>query len=76
MAESSPSAGAANARVRPKTMTLKTDLVGKMTLDKFPEADVPWKDGGLVAEPNYLIHDAHRDALTGFAMRVGKKASV
>ena len=57
-------------------MTLKTDLVGKMTLDKFPEADVAWKDWKPYSGPNYLIYDGHRDAPTGFAIRVGKKASV
>lgn len=57
-------------------LTLKTDLVGKMTLDKFPEADVPWKDWKPFAGPNYLVYDSHRDAPTGFAIRVGKKASV
>ena len=57
-------------------MTLKTDLVGKMTLDRFPQADVPWKDWKPFAGANYLIYDSHRDAPTGFAIRVGKKASV
>ena len=57
-------------------LALKSDLVGKMTLDKFPEADVPWKDWQPFAGPNYLVYDSHRDAPTGFAVRVGKKASV
>ena len=57
-------------------MTLKTDLVGKMTLDRFPQADVPWKDWKPFAGANYLIYDSHRDAPIGFAIRVGKKASV
>ena len=57
-------------------MTVKTDLVGEMTLDRFPQADVPWKDWTPLAGANYLIYDSHRDAPTGFAIRVGKKASV
>ncbi len=57
-------------------LTLKTDLIGKMTLDRFPESDVPWKDWRAFAGPNYLVYDSHRDAPTGFAVRVGKKASV
>ena len=57
-------------------LTLKKDLVGKMTFDKFPEADVPWKGWKPFAEPNYLVYDSHRDAQTGFAIRVGKKTSV
>ena len=57
-------------------MTLKTDLVGKMTLARFPQVDVPWKDWQPFLGPNYLVYDSHRDAPTGFAIRVGKKASV
>ena len=57
-------------------LTLKTDLVGKMTLDRFPQAEVPWKDWQPHLGPNYLVYDSHRDAPTGFAIRVGKKASV
>lgn len=57
-------------------MTLKTDLVGKMTLDRFPQAEVPWKDWQPHLGPNYLVYDSHRDAPTGFAIRVGKKASI
>lgn len=57
-------------------LTLCTDLVGKMTFDRFPEADVPWKDGKPFAGLNYLVYDPHRDAQTGFASRVGKQATV
>ena len=55
-------------------MTLKTDLVGKMTLDRSPQADGPWKEWKPFAGANYLIYDSHFDAPAGFAIRVGKKA--
>jgi integrase len=57
-------------------LTLNTDLVLKMTLDRFPVPDVPQRDWKPHSGPNYLIYDSHRDAPTGFAIRVGKKASV
>jgi len=57
-------------------LELTTDLVPKMTLDAFPEAGVPFRQWKPVNGPNYLVYDTSRKAPTGFAIRVGKKASV
>jgi len=57
-------------------LELRTELVGQMSLEKVPEKGVPWKDWKATAKPNYLVYDTHRDAPTGFAIRVGTNASV
>jgi len=57
-------------------LELTNDLVTKMTLLKFPQPGVPFKDWEAAEGPNYLVYDTHRSAPTGFAVRVGKKASV
>ena len=57
-------------------LELTTDLVPKMTLDAFPEPGVPFKSWQPAPGPNYLVYDTSRKAPTGFAVRVGKKASV
>ena len=57
-------------------LELTTDLVPKMTLDAFPEPGVPFKQWKPASGPNYLVYDTSRKAPTGFAVRVGKKASV
>lgn len=57
-------------------LELTTDLVPKMTLDAFPELGLPFKQWKPAVGPNYLVYDTHRKAPTGFAVRVGKKASV
>jgi integrase len=57
-------------------LELTTDTVIKMTLDKFPELGVPYKAWRPAPGLNYLVYDSHRDAPVGFAIRVGKKASV
>jgi hypothetical protein len=41
------------------TLTPKADLVGKMTLDRFPQADVRREDWAPVAGPNYLVALGH-----------------
>ena len=57
-------------------LELTTDLVPKMTLEAFPEPGVPARQWKPAAGPNYLVYDTSRKAPTGFAIRVGKKASV
>lgn len=57
-------------------LELTTDLVPKMTLDASPEPGFPSSSGGQPQGPNYLVYDTSRKAPTGFAVRVGKKASV
>jgi integrase len=57
-------------------LELTTDLIPKMTLDAFPEPGVPFKQWKPADGPNYLVYDTSRKAPTGFAIRVGKKASV
>ena len=57
-------------------LALTQDMVFKMSLERAPVPDskpMAWKafDG-----PNYLAYDDHRDAPPGFAVRVGKKASI
>lgn len=56
--------------------TLTTDLVSKMTLDKAYQPGVPYAAWQACSEPNYLVYDQHRTAPPGFALRVGKNASV
>ena len=57
-------------------LELTNDLVPKMTLEAFPEPGAPSRQWRPAAGPNYLVYDSHRKAPTGFAIRVGKKASV
>jgi len=57
-------------------LELTTDLIPKLTLDAFPEPGVPFKHWKPADGPNYLVYDTSRKAPTGFAIRVGKKASV
>lgn len=57
-------------------LELTTDLIPKMTLDAVPEPGVPFKQWKPADGPNYLVYDTNRKAPTGFAIRVGKKASV
>ncbi len=57
-------------------LTLTADLVSQMSLEKYPEPDVPYRNWKPVQTPNYVVYDEHRDAPVGFAIRVGKKASV
>ena len=56
--------------------TLTTDLISKMTLLKEYEPDKKYESWGPCSGPNYLVYDEHRDAPVGFAIRVGKNASV
>ena len=53
-------------------LELTTDTAIKMTLDKFPELRVAYKNWRPAPGLNYLVYDAHRDAPVGFAIRVGK----
>ncbi len=57
-------------------LELSSDLVIKMTLDKYPQQGVPYKDWKPAAGLNYLVYDSHRESPVGFAVRIGKKASV
>ena len=57
-------------------LELTTDLVPKRTLEAFPEPGVPARQWKPAAGPNYLVYDASRKSPTGFAIHVGKKASV
>ena len=57
-------------------LELTSDLMPKMTLEAFPEPGVPVKQWKPAVGPNYLVYDTHRKSPTGFAVRVGKKASV
>lgn len=57
-------------------LELTSDLVPKMTLEAFPEPGVSFKHWKPHVGPNYLVYDTHRKSPTGFAVRVGKKASV
>lgn len=57
-------------------LELTTDRVPKMTLDALPEPGAPFRQWKPAPSPNYLVCDSHRKAPTGFAIRVGKKASV
>ncbi len=57
-------------------MELNTDLVPKMSMDKVPQPGVAYAKWLPATGPNYLVYDTSRKAPTGFAIRVGKKASV
>ena len=57
-------------------LELTTALVGQMSIDKFPEPGVPFKQWKPFAGPNYLVYDESKNAPPGFALRVGKRASV
>lgn len=55
---------------------LTTDLVAKISLDKYPKPGVAPDKWAPTDKPNYVVYDASRKAPTGFALRVGKNASV
>jgi len=57
-------------------LDLTTELIVKMSLEKFPEPGVPYEKWESTDKPNYLAYDASRKAPTGFGVRVGKNASV
>lgn len=57
-------------------LDLTTTLVGQMSMDKVPTPGVPYKDWPACDKANYLIYDSHKAAPPGFAIRVGKRASV
>jgi len=57
-------------------MALSQDLVFKMSLDASPVPGSKPQKWQAFEGPNYLVYDDHREAPPGFAVRVGKKASV
>ena len=63
-------------------LSLTTEIVFKMTAWTIPQPDTKpqdWDEYDPDRDPpsaNYLVYDTHKDAPPGFAVRVGKKASV
>ena len=63
-------------------LSLTTEIVFKMSGWTVPQPDskpLDWDEYDPAFDPpsaNYLVYDTHKDAPPGFAVRVGKKASV
>ncbi len=56
-------------------LTLTQDLIFKLRGDEIPMNGKKPYPGKKITSSNYLLYDEHKDAPSGFAVRVGKKSA-